>query len=163
MYYLIKDKKINMLFIVMVSISIIMGAAFAVIISNGLFVAHPREHGVKTFLLIWLYNSENYLKYILLFFITPLLVIIDWLIMSFQIMMGVRELGKESVKMLLPHSLFEIPNIIFYQSLNFKLFCELIKHKKVSIVKEHFKKTKKIYIVSYVILVLSAFIEGMIG
>ena len=64
-------------------------------------------------------NSNNFLSYVFLFFLSPILQFVDLVSIVIQLTLGIRNVGcLATIQKLLPHGLLEIPNFLFYQGLS---------------------------------------------
>lgn len=108
-------------------------------------------------------NLRNFLQYFLLFLLSPIMIIFDIVINVYQIYVGIENIGtKQTFLLLYKHGLIEIPNMLLYMYLSIKCFYSLIKHKKLKIIFVFWKSNFKLYIISFVLIIIAGLIEGMV-
>ncbi|HFN6389162.1 TPA: stage II sporulation protein M [Streptococcus pneumoniae] len=66
-----------------------------------------------------------------------------------------------TIKGILPHALIEIPNFIWYQGMSQYLLYRLLKDRGIKNILIYIKSNLKWYIISYLLLILAALIEGI--
>ncbi|EGO8523696.1 hypothetical protein [Enterococcus faecalis] len=122
------------------------------------------DYGVRYALEIIFNNTKNFLQYILLFPIVPLLILYELFMMSFQTWISINNVGGfETFQLLYKHGIIELPNMFLYMFLS--LNCCIIFFKNFSIIDviDFIKQNKKTYVFSYMLICISGIIEGMIG
>ena len=66
-------------------------------------------------------NFQNFLQYVFLFFISPILILIELVILVYQLWLSVTYIGiSETVGKLIKHALVEIPTMTLYMFLSLK-------------------------------------------
>lgn len=113
--------------------------------------------------MVVLANIKDYAKYIILYPISPAILVLDVIINSFQVSMSVRLLGVSALNRLIPHSFIEVPNIILYHFLSFYQFCVFLKTRSFKINFKKFVKLRWFYAISFILIILGALVEGYIG
>ncbi|HHU65142.1 stage II sporulation protein M [Streptococcus sp.] len=109
-------------------------------------------------------NSNNFLSYVFLFFLSPILQFVDLVSIVIQLTLGIRNVGcLATIQKLLPHGLLEIPNFLFYQGLSQYLLLNFWVEKSLNSFLDREKKYVGYYLLSYSILVIASVIEGLIG
>lgn len=122
------------------------------------------KYGVSYSLEIIANNTRNFVQYILLFPIVPVLILYELFMISFQVWISVNNVGIfETFKLLFKHGVVELPNMFLYMFLS--LNCCIIFFKRFNVIDvfKAIKQNKKIYIFSYILVCISGIIEGMIG
>lgn len=118
-----------------------------------------------SFLQIVMNNMKNFLGYVVLFPIYPILFLMDFISTGISIVLSISTQGLGKTLLLLaPHGIVEIPNFIFYSYLSGRLFYHFYKDKKVSL-KEYWNrivKNKKYYLICVVIIILAGALEGFL-
>ncbi|MBF0699530.1 stage II sporulation protein M [Streptococcus danieliae] len=116
----------------------------------------------KTFIEILVNNSNNFLMYVIYFPISVFLLLFDLITIGVASSIALDIYGVSKTLSLLPHAILEYPNLLFYSFLSFALFMEVIKNPRISTIKKFFSANYRYYLISYLILIISAFIEGSI-
>lgn len=120
------------------------------------------EESSKSAIEILINNSKNFLAYFLLFPLSPCLLLYELLMMGVSIYMGYQSYGLlESLSLLLPHGLLELPNILFYSFLSFHLFRCFIKQPSFRTLQQTIWINRKFYMCSYLAVIIAAFLEVM--
>ncbi len=122
------------------------------------------DYGFQYSLSIIVNNLRNFFQYILFFFISPLLIIIDLFILVYQMWLGINVHGGESVFLLLyRHGIIEFPNMILYMLLSLK--CMYIFYKRFSLddVFAFMRNNYKLYLFSIINVIIAGLIEGMVN
>ena len=118
----------------------------------------------KTFVEILLNNSYNYFLYFILFPINIVVATYEFLTLAVNIYAGYKVYGlEETISLLLPHALLELPNILFYSFLSFHMFNAFWKNSMLSTLTQTVLLNWRCYIISYLILILAAWIVGNIS
>lgn len=130
--------------------------------SDTILPSYP-VRGIKYTVKILLNNTINFIQYLVLFPLSPIFLIIDLFLISLQIKLSTDISGINStIKLLAPYFFLEFPNIVLYSLLSIESFYILIRKKKLNAVYIFINENKYIYLFSFIILVISAFIEGFI-
>lgn len=151
-------------YICFIMFSIVIGILIGLLPTSDVVAIAKPELGWRFTLEILKNNSNNFLSYLFLFFLSPILQFIDLISVLVQITLGVRKVGFiTTIQGLLPHGLLEIPNLLFYQGLSQYVFLNLWFEKDITkfILRE--KKYIKYYLISYSVLFVAAVIEGFMG
>ncbi|MEK3972783.1 stage II sporulation protein M [Bacillus sp. FSL M7-0558] len=131
------------------------------IVNKELFEAAPPTSGQEFMSVVLTHNLTNFAMYLLGFLLSPLFQIMDFGGSSFVITMGFRTLGaQEALGKLIPHGLLEFPNMLFYQGISQYVLFTLIYTKSIKAALGVMKKMIPYYLLSLVILIIAAFIEG---
>lgn len=119
--------------------------------------------GMDNFLIVLEHNTKNFFMYLICPLLSPIFQLSDFIGSSFQITIGIKILGvKEGLDKLYPYAFFEFPNLILYQGISQYLLWYLVITKSIKKTLHKMKSFLKFYIFSYIILVISALIEGFI-
>lgn len=122
-------------------------------------------NNTKTPISIIINNMKNYAGYVLLYPIYPLLIFLDLMFTSWSMAVSVHAQGAfDTFILLAPHGIFEIPNFILYTYLSCSSFYYFYRTKNPTF-KGYFQdiyKKKKLYIISFIIVILAGAIEGII-
>nr|WP_277717622.1 stage II sporulation protein M [Priestia flexa]WEZ10398.1 stage II sporulation protein M [Priestia flexa]WEZ10408.1 stage II sporulation protein M [Priestia flexa] len=111
--------------------------------------------------LVLSHNLRNFVMYILGFILSPILQLLDFGGSAFQITLGSRMLGvDETLRKLIPHGLLEFPNMLLYQGMSQYLLFTLIFTRSIKCTLSTWKKMIPLYLISLIILVVAAIIEG---
>jgi uncharacterized membrane protein SpoIIM required for sporulation len=139
------------------------GVFFGSILNANLFDSEPPSLDNNFMFLVLSHNLKNLVMYLLGFIISPILQLGDLAGSAFQITVGFRTMGtQESLNKLIPHGFLEFPNMLFYQGVSQYLLFTLIFTRSVKITLSVMKKMVPFYLLSLVILVVAAIIEGHI-
>jgi uncharacterized membrane protein SpoIIM required for sporulation len=110
-------------------------------------------------------NAKNFIGYMVLYPIYPILFVMDFISTEISIMVSISTQGLEkTLWLLVPHGIIEMPNFIIYTYMSAKLFYYFYKEKKVSI-KSYWQRIaehKKRYFISFAFIVWAAIIEGLL-
>lgn len=107
-------------------------------------------------------NSKNFIMYMFLFIISPILIIMDIFNIVGSIYFGIKMFGEiEVILRLVPHGVFEFPNLMLYSSLSWMKCVIFYKEKSIYKIFQFVKENKKIYMFSYFLVVFSAVLEGV--
>lgn len=137
------------------------GIYFGNIVNKELFEAAPPTSGQDFMSVVLMHNLTNFGMYLLGFLFSPLFQIMDFGGSSFVITMGFRTLGaQEALDKLIPHGLLEFPNMLLYQGISQYVLFTLIYTKSIKAALFVMKKMIPYYVLSLVILIIAAFIEG---
>lgn len=118
----------------------------------------------KTFVEILLNNSYNYFLYFILFPINIIVTTYEFLVLAVNSYAGYKVYGlEETLSLLLPHALLELPNILLYSFLSFHMSNVFWKNPKISTIVKTVLVNWRCYIISYLILILAAWVEGKIS
>lgn len=143
-----------------ISLGIFIGFALDV----NMIVSNPPKTGHSFMSVVLTSNTKNFILYLFLPVLSPILQIFDLVSSSLQITLGIRLYGiQESFKYLFPHSFLEFPNFIFYQGLSQYMLFVLIKTRSITQLLTEQKKFIKLYFLSFLILIFSAIVEGFVG
>lgn len=113
--------------------------------------------------LVLSHNLKNYFMYLLGFFVSPILQISDFGMSTILITIGFRGLGAtEALQRLIPHGILEFPNMLLYQGMSQYVLFTLIFSKSIKVTLLAMKKMIPLYIVSLMILIVAAILEGYI-
>ncbi|OLS07172.1 hypothetical protein AUQ39_09200 [Lacticaseibacillus casei] len=143
--------------------SILIGALVVFGVNADYFAAKKPPFGAEMFKTILFANVRDYLKYLVLYILSPIMLAVDTAINSFQITIGFRILGGDAFSRLMPHSLIELPNILLYHFLSFYQFIIFIKNKSSKKTFISIRRLKWIYVCSFILVILGALIEGYLG
>ncbi|MDR3156890.1 MAG: stage II sporulation protein M [Lactobacillales bacterium] len=109
-------------------------------------------------------NLKNFISYLFLPFISPILQLLDLVETFFKIGVGIQVAGLFStMNDLIPHALLEIPNFIWYQGASQYVLFTFLKEKSIKKIIYLEKKLFKFYLLSLFVLIIAAFIEGYVG
>ncbi|WP_369525632.1 stage II sporulation protein M [Thomasclavelia cocleata] len=122
------------------------------------------DYGLGYVQSIMLNNILNFIQYFILFFISPLLIIIDLINTVYQIYISIQIRGViDTFSLLWAHAIFEIPNMLLYMCLSFKSLRVLLVSKKLHFLIEFWKENKQLYFLSILLIIVASFIEGMVN
>lgn len=139
------------------------GVFFGSILNADLFEPEPPSLDKGFMFLVLSHNLKNFVMYLLGFFVSPILQFSDLAGSALQIIIGFRTLGaQEALNKLIPHGLLELPNMIFYQGISQYLLFTFIFTRSIKITLGVMKRMIPFYLLSLVILVVAAVIEGYI-
>lgn len=109
-------------------------------------------------------NMRVYFVTFLLFMISPVPILYNWFILLCNIGYNIKIVGiNTTLHQLLPHGLLEVPTIILYQYLSYKMMMIAYKYKNSNALLMFIKENKSYFILIPLLLVVSSFIEGLIG
>ncbi len=116
------------------------------------------------FEIVW-NNIKNFMGYVFLFPVFPVLFLMDFISTGISIVVSINAQGLiKTLQLLAPHGIIEIPNFILYTYLSGTLFYHFYKDKNVSF-REYLSKivrNRKCYLFCMIIIVLAGAIEGFI-
>ncbi|GAQ19735.1 membrane protein [Oceanobacillus picturae] len=139
------------------------GVFLGSIINLDLFEPEPLNLGEDFRNLVLSHNLRNFALYILGFLVSPILQIFDFGGSAFQITLGFRIYGaEEGLNRLIPHGVLEFPNMLLYQGISQYLLWTLIFTKSIEVTLSLMKKLIPVYILSLIILIIAAIVEGFI-
>jgi uncharacterized membrane protein SpoIIM required for sporulation len=126
--------------------------------------ASPPNSGTDFMLTVLSSNFKNFISYLLLPVFSPILQASDLIGSSFQITMGFRVLGTdETMTRLFPHALLEFPNMLFYQGASQYILYVLMSSKSLTEVFRQEKNLLYMYVLSLLVLLVAALLEGYVG
>lgn len=130
-------------------------------INEKLFNVAPPSRGHENAILVLSHNLKNFAFYLFFPIVSPILQFSDFFSSTFQITLSFKKMGtQETFNGLLPHALFELPNLFLYQGLSQYIFFTLIITKSFKKAFYTFKKLLPLYILSLLLLVTAALLEG---
>lgn len=142
----------------------IVGWFFGFIVNGSLYKTNHVLFGNEFALKVLRANSLNFLIYLLMPVLSPVFQAMDLIRTFFAITVAIRIDGfLQAIKDILPHALLELPNLLFYQGISQWLLFNLIITKDI---KDTLKKQwsyAKLYVISYMVLVIAALVEGYWG
>ncbi|WP_294208758.1 stage II sporulation protein M [Pseudobutyrivibrio sp.] len=122
---------------------------------------HPSVE-YNSFVNIWKHNTQNFISYMLVFPIYPVLILMDFIGSAMPIVASIEINGvSKTLIALLPHGIIEIPNFILYSFLSGEMFLIFWRTRNLSIFNE-IKKRRYYYLISYLLLIVAAAVEGMV-
>ncbi|MBB6512370.1 hypothetical protein GGQ92_001153 [Gracilibacillus halotolerans] len=137
------------------------GVFFGVLVNEDLFEAEPPSLGKDFAYLVLFHNLRNFGIYLLAPIFSPIFQLMDLGGSAFQITVGFRILGTQgALNKLFPHAFLEIPNMLFYQGISQYVLYTLISTKSLSTTFNLVKKMVPAYLLSVLILIIAAIIEG---
>lgn len=120
--------------------------------------------GINYSIDILIHNTQNYLMFILGFIISPILVIFNNILIINSITSYVSIFGfSKSIPLLFPHGYLEIPMLLTCEFLSLNMFLNFWKYKSVYKIIKYVICNKYYFIITYISLVVAAFVEGVIG
>lgn len=129
------------------------------------FVTNFKQNNFNLALKIIIRNSKNFLQYIILAPFMPIFYILDCLYTSWAISISLNTNGLfQTLIKIIPHGVIEIPNFAFYTYISFiimKNFYSNFNKKNYSLIKDIFA-FKEMLIFSWILIVVSGMIEGII-
>lgn len=129
-------------------------------IKHELFKLNPPKAGTNFTWIVFTHNSRNFLSYILMPFLSPILQMSDLIGSTFQFTIAYKK--SNSLNFINPHIFIEIPNMILYQGVSQYILFETIYNKSFIKVIYIFKKCIYIYISSFLLLIMGVLLEGTI-
>lgn len=156
-------KSTFVLYILLTFFSISVCILAACILNINYFTSGKPSFDTDTFKMILFANIRDYFKYVFLYLLSPIMLVIDTIINSFQITIGVRILGTLAIPRLMPHSLIELPNILIYHFLSFYQFSIFLKNRSLKANFKAIRRLKWVYMASFLSVILGALVEGYIG
>lgn len=156
--------KIFLVYYFIFCISVIsLGVFLGFIINTDLFNPETPSLNNEFMFVVLSHNLRNFIMYILGFMFSPILQLLDLGGSAFQITLGFRILGvEEGLSRLIPHGLLEFPNMLLYQGMSQYLLFTLIFTRSIKYMLSILKKMIPLYLISLIILVIAAIIEGHI-
>lgn len=137
------------------------GVYLAFILDTDLFIPEPQKLGKDFMFLVLEHNLRNFIMYILGFLVSPILQLTDFAGSAFHIAIAYRNLGsEETISKLIPHGLLEFPNMLLYQGMSQYLLFTLLFTKSIRATLSLMKKMIPLYLLSLIILVIAAVLEG---
>uniref|UniRef100_UPI003F495FCB stage II sporulation protein M n=1 Tax=Bacillus multifaciens TaxID=3068506 RepID=UPI003F495FCB len=137
---------------------------FGIVVDKNIIESSPPSLGTDFMITVLTSNFKNFLCYLLLPIFSPILQATDLIGSSFQITMGFRLLGKdEAMSHLFPHALLEFPNMLFYQGVSQYILYVLISSKSLTEVFRQEKRLLVMYLLSLLVLLVAALLEGYVG
>lgn len=119
------------------------------------------DHNNYCFARIVTHNLAHYIITVLCFPLSLLTIAHNWLILTFSIAVGAELFGwKSALLFLFPHGFIEIPNILTYQYLSYKMMIILFKKRDFKEVIYFIQENKWWFIGSLFFVIVSALIEG---
>lgn len=138
-----------------------LGILIGLSIDEKLFNAVSTSRGHENAILVLSHNLKNFAFYLFFPMVSPILQFSDFFSSTFQITLSFKKIGtQETFNGLLPHALFELPNLFLYQGLSQYIFFTLIITKSLKKTFFIFKKLLPLYILSLIVLVIAALLEG---
>lgn len=114
----------------------------------------------KTSFDIFLNNSRNFLAYLVLFPIGPVLFMYELLMLGLSLFTAYSIYDAQTFwSLLLPHGWIEFPNLLFYSFLSYQFLKTFIRNPKIGTVKQFFVENYLYYLISYGAVVVAAVLE----
>ncbi|MCP2034186.1 putative membrane protein SpoIIM required for sporulation [Planomicrobium sp. HSC-17F08] len=133
------------------------------LVNKDLFEAEQPNLDNDFMFVVLTHNLNNFVMYLLGFLLSPIFQILDFGGSAFTITIGFRTLGaQEALNRLIPHGLLEFPNMLFYQGMSQYVLFTLIYTKSIKSALGVMKKMIPYYLISLVVLIVAAVIEGHI-
>lgn len=108
------------------------------------------------------HNFMLFIKWEILFILSPIYWLFETLVLSWMIKTGVITFGlSEAIDRLWRHGIIEIPNMFLYQLLSFRLLYFWWKDKSLTTIKKYLWVNKKFYLLSVVLILAAGIIEGI--
>lgn len=125
---------------------------------------HYPTQGIMHASEILIHNSKNLFLTILGFLFSPIIIVVNNILLIVTIANNAGFFGwKDTIMLLLPHGIIEIPTILTYQYLSLYMLFISAKYKSLSYIKKFFLENFQWFLYSYFGVLISAFIEGIIG
>ncbi|MDE7056225.1 MAG: stage II sporulation protein M [Lactobacillus sp.] len=120
--------------------------------------------GIEYTINLFLHNMWVYLITIGLFFIAPLPILYNWGMLCFTIAYNISVFGiGQTLCLLWPHGLVEVPTILLYQYLALKMMLLLYRTHSFQAVVAFVRCNYRWYLLCGLLVLLGAILEGMVG
>lgn len=127
------------------------------------YIGFEKNRDIFLVINIFLRNTKNFLQYIFLAPIMPVLYIMDILFTSWNISLALKEYGVlVTVRRLLPHGVIEIPGFCLYTLLSYTLMKSF--YSKSIEIKEYFNiifDYRKLLFLNLILIAIAAIVEGL--
>jgi uncharacterized membrane protein SpoIIM required for sporulation len=108
------------------------------------------------------HNFMLFVKWQIVFVLSPIYWLFETLVLSWMIKSGVVTFGlAQAFEKLWRHGLIEIPNMFLYQLLSFRLLYFWWKNKSFTTIKEYVRENKNVYLLSGILILIAGMIEGI--
>ncbi|VTU60263.1 hypothetical protein AMBR_FBHANALA_01581 [Dolosigranulum pigrum] len=107
-------------------------------------------------------NTFHFLQHIILFPLSPILILRDIFLITTEIFISAEISGVgKTIMLLVPHGLVEMPNIMLYSFIGFRMANVLWKERRLSAVIKQIQIYRYNIVISYGLLIIAAVLEGV--
>lgn len=119
--------------------------------------------GVEHTIDLFLHNMWVYFVTVGLFFIAPLPILYNWGVLCFTIAYNISAFGiGQTLRLLWPHGIVEVPTILLYQYLALKMMLLLYRTRSFRAVLSFVRYNYRWYLLCGLLVLVGAILEGMI-